>query len=121
MLVGGRHAREMGGVHHEHRVELVPDRGTRLDVLHAGEQQCGEERLVAEAAVDALGDDFEQILARRLFDETDDRFHVGLQAERVFGKLRLGRGDGGELREEVEIAETGEGAECGAAAQEGAS
>jgi hypothetical protein len=105
-----REARQMRGVHHEHRMELEPDR-TRLNRAHARQQQRREHFAVAHAAANAHPDLFEQPLARRLFQQTHERFAIGMQSDDARIERRLVVTDCRQSREEREIAEAHEIAE----------
>lgn len=62
MFIGRGHARKVGGVHHEHGVELEADVRPRLHVVHARQQERGQHLLVAHAGMNPGGDLFEQPL-----------------------------------------------------------
>jgi hypothetical protein len=97
-MLGRRgHARQVRGVDDEHGVELVPHRWPRLDVLHACQQQCGEQIAITEPAMDALGDAFQQLILRRLFEQAHNRRDLRLQPQRFFIEPRFVRRDGIEL------------------------
>ena len=58
----------MRGVHHQHGVELEAHRA-RLDVAHAREHERGEQLTVTQPAPDARGDFFDELVARRVFQQ----------------------------------------------------
>ena len=70
-------AGQVGRVDDQHGVELEADRRPRLDVLHAGQQQRGQQLAIAQALVNPAGDFFEQPVARRLFDQPHERLDLG--------------------------------------------
>ena len=64
----------MARVDDQHRVELEADRRPRLDVAHARQQERGQHFAIRVAAMNAVGDLFEQPLARRFLDQPHERF-----------------------------------------------
>ena len=76
MLRRRSHAGQVRRVHHQHRVKFEPDRRPRLDILHAGQQQRGQHFLVTHAATDAVGNFFQQLVARRFFEQPHERFDL---------------------------------------------
>ena len=59
----------MGRIHDEHRVKLEADGGSWLHVLHAGQQQCGEQFTVAEPPPYSIGHFLQEAIARGLLQE----------------------------------------------------
>ena len=102
-------AGQVGGVDDQDGVELEADR-PRLDAAHAGQEHGAEQLLVAGAPADLRGDRFEQLLARRVLDEADERLDVGAELHDVRSGLDLRGGDGRQAVEEGEVAEAGGGA-----------
>jgi len=49
-----------------------------LDTAHSCQQEGAEQLLIAGASADALGCCFDELIARRVFQETDERFNVEL-------------------------------------------
>ena len=89
MLRRRRHAGQVRRIHDQHGVKLEADRRPRLDVLHAGQQQRGQQFLVAHAAADAVGNFFQQSVARRFFEQPHERLDLRLQLHRFLVELGL--------------------------------
>src|SRR5882757_2342253 len=119
MLRRRGNARQVSRVDDQNGVELVTHVGPRFDVLHAGDEQAREQLAVAEAAADAGGDLFEQLLARRLLDQAHDGRYFGMQLKGFGVELRFGGGDGRKLRQEAKIAQAANRSHGAAVFQEG--
>jgi hypothetical protein len=115
IAIGRRQARDVGGVDDEDGVELETDR-SRLNAAHAGEHEPRQDLLVAGAAADALGDLLEQAIARRVFDEPDQRFDVAFDGRNR--ALHLLCGQRRQLLQECEVAGGGNRANLGGSGQE---
>ena len=61
-------------MHDHHRVELEPDGWTRLDIADSRQQKCGEALAVSETLPDPCTDLFQELRARRVFEQA----HEGL-------------------------------------------
>ena len=77
----------MGGVDDQDRVELEADR-PRLDAAHAGQHEGTQELLISQSVLDALGHLGDQLLARRVFDKTDQGLDVGAERDDGNGNFR---------------------------------
>jgi hypothetical protein len=99
-------AGEMRGINDEDGVKFETD-WTRLDVADAGQKERREYFLVGRAAVDALGDFFEDAFARGVFEQAHERLDVGMKTNDVFGNSCFGGGDGRQAIEKTEAAHGG--------------
>jgi hypothetical protein len=70
---GRRLGDQVGGVHHEHRVELEPHRWTRLDVPDSRKEKRRETLAVCEAFPNAGRDLFQEPRARRVLEQAHQR------------------------------------------------
>jgi hypothetical protein len=59
----------------EHGVELEANR-PRLDIADPGQQQCGNRLAVAEAPTNAMAQLLENPFARRVFEQSHERFDL---------------------------------------------
>lgn len=55
--------------------------GTRLNISHASQEKGGEDFAIGQTAMDAGSDFFEQTVARRVFEEADERLDVGVELD----------------------------------------
>ncbi len=103
--VGRAEAGQVCRVDHQHRVELEPDVGPRLDVAHAGQQQGGQHFLIAQPLLDPPGDLLEEPLARGVLQQPDDGLDLGLEPHDLRVQLGLVGRDRPEPRQEAQVAE----------------
>ena len=97
----------MRRVHHQHRVELEPDARPRLHVPHPGQQQRRQHLAVRQPLLDPRADLFEQLVARGVFDEPDERLDVRLEADEFGSSFASAARTGGSVGEEREAAQRG--------------
>ncbi len=90
-------------VDHEHRVELEADMGPRLDVAHAGQQECGQHFLIGQPVLDPPGDLLEELLARGVLQQPDDGLDLRLEPHDFRVQLGLVGRDRPEPRQESQI------------------
>ena len=95
---------------HEHRVELESDRGTRLDVADARQEKRGEALAVAEALPDPGAHLFQQLGARRVFEQAHQRLDRRIEANDPGSTWACAAEHRLQTREERELAGTEEGA-----------
>ena len=98
-------------------MKLEADGWPRLDVLHAGQQQRGQQLAIAQSLVNPIGNFFQQPVARRFFDEPHQRLDLRLQPHDVRRELRFGRRHGAKPREKPKVAKPQDGAGCCASLQ----
>jgi hypothetical protein len=100
MFIGRCHAGQVRRVDDQHRMELETDRGPRLHVAHACQQERGQNFCVGRAAVNPGGHLFQQPIARRLFQQPHQRFDLRPQLHDPRVGRRFGGRDGPQGREE---------------------
>src|SRR6185437_5302646 len=98
----------MGRVDDQHGMELETDRA-RLDAAHAGQEHGAEQLFVTGTRVNFGGDLFEQFVALRVLNETDERFDLGAEGNELACGLVFG-GRSRQSVEETEVAQCGDGA-----------
>ncbi len=86
-------------------MKLEPDR-PRLDVPHPGQQQGREHFAVGQPATNPRGDFLEHPLARRIFQQADERFDLRVQPNQLRLQLRFGGGDRAKLRQKAEVTQS---------------
>src|SRR5215831_13869876 len=99
----------MRGVDDEDGMKFKADR-LRLDIADTSEKQCGEEFAIGQPAAKASANFFEQFFTRSVFEETDERFDIGVEADDFGIELGFRGGDAGQAGEKRQIAEAQGGA-----------
>ncbi len=99
----------MRRVDDQHGVELETDR-PRLNAAHAGQEHGAEQLLIAGSFSHLIDDAFHEFVARRVFEQTDERFNFGAERDEMASGFVVVGGRGGQAVQESEVAESGDGA-----------